>query len=75
MSEAQRRCMLYSPDAPKGQIFTGDEAIASALEDGWVDSPGAVGEAPAEKPKAPAKKKAAKKKVAPKKVATDDDSQ
>ena len=65
------RCMLYGPDAPQGRIFEGAEAIEAAQQDGWVDTPGAVGEAkPAAKKKAPAKKK-----VAAKKVATDDNSQ
>jgi len=66
-----QRCYLFSPDCPGGRIFEGEEAIAAALDDGWVDSPGALEAEPK-----PAKKKApAKKKVAPKKVATDDNSQ
>lgn len=41
VSEQKRppRCCLYSPDCPKGKIFTGADAIAAAEEDGWVDSP------------------------------------
>ncbi len=52
------RCMLYSPEAPGGRIFEGEEAIEAAQADGWVDSPGDVGEEtkPAAKKKAPAKK-------------------
>lgn len=77
------RCFLYSPDCPKGRIFTGAEAIAAAKEDGWVDSPGAV-EQPETKPpaetkpaaskKAGSKKAASKKKGGAKKVATGDNS-
>ena len=38
------RCCLYSPDAPKGQIFVGAEAIEAAQKDGWVDAPDKVKE-------------------------------
>ena len=58
------RCFLYSADAPGGRVFEGEDAITSALKDGWVESPALVGQkAPAPKPaaKKKAKKKATKK--------------
>ena len=40
-----RRCFLYHSSCLTGQIFTGDEAIAAAEDDGWTDAPGDVTEA------------------------------
>ena len=34
-----RRAYRYRSDCPEGEIFVGDEAIAAAEKDGWVDSP------------------------------------
>jgi len=31
--------MLYSLDVPAGQVFTGADAIAEALDNGWHDTP------------------------------------
>ena len=51
-----QRCMLYSAEAPKGRIFTGADAIAAAVEDGWLDNPG-EGKKAKLKPKADSKEK------------------
>ena len=40
----KKRCWLYSPDCPAGKVFVGDDAIAAATKDGWVDSPDKVTE-------------------------------
>jgi len=44
---SDRREYLYRSDCPKGEVFEGEEAIAAAVEDGWVDSPAGLGETPA----------------------------
>ena len=38
--DENRRCMLYSADYPKGKIFKGADAIAAAVDVGWLDNPG-----------------------------------
>lgn len=62
----QSRCFLYSSDCPTGKIFTGDDAIAAAVKDGWKDAP----VKPVASKKAPAKKTSGGKK----KAAQGDDS-
>ncbi len=44
------RCFLYRSDCPQGEIFVGEEAIAAAEKDGWVDSPERIGEVPTPEP-------------------------
>lgn len=76
------RAYRYSPDCPKGRIFTGADAIAAADADGWVDSPAKVKSKPESTPTpkpAAAKKKAKKRqrqkrKAGGAKVATSDNS-
>ena len=34
------RTFLYRSDKPEGRIFEGEDAVAEAIHDGWVDSPG-----------------------------------
>lgn len=34
-----KRCFLYNAANRSGQLFTGDEAIEAALENGWQDTP------------------------------------
>jgi hypothetical protein len=36
---SEPRSYLYSTDCPEGRIFTGADAIAAAMKDGWSDSP------------------------------------
>lgn len=46
------RSYLYSLDCPEGRIFEGAEAIAAAVEDGWVDSPANIVQPETPAPKA-----------------------